>query len=379
MGAVHKHSARQAHVGGRRTLRGRALALSCATVVVGVATLMMTTSPAQAAARRHHDSLSGVSCVGPSYCVAVGTYQHSNVQYALAEQWNGHRWSVMNTGPGQPFMSGVSCVAVGDCWAVGNYYGEPSIEHLVGGTWEGGGLQPSVLGFLYGISCVPTACFAVGDEYDQGGYDAITVQGNGLGPWNVSSSNPNFPPSSGFAGVSCSSAADCMAVGNTEYYATPPPNVTFGIESLIGSWDGSTWAIAPISGTQSSLSGVSCDGPLDCMAVGGGLIEHWDGSAWSTMSAPPLANLDAVSCVSPTDCTAVGSGSETAHWDGTTWSVEQSPTPKRSTSSVLTGLSCTNASNCLAVGDYVKKSSAQVNLTEQWNGTAWAIVKTPNR
>ncbi len=280
-------------------------------------------------------------------------------------------------------MSGVSCIAVGNCWATLNSGIYPAFDHLVGSAWQGVDAAQSTLGYLYGISCVPTACSAGGTIYEgMGGFEAMTEQSNGPGTWSLSGTSPL---GNALTGVSCATATECVAVGYTLYWVLPGP--TQQAEPLIGTWNGSTWVIAPISGTLSSLSGVSCDGPSDCMAVGttdffgggSGLIEHWDGSTWSVVSTPALTPLNAVSCVSSSDCTAVGSASEIAHWDGTAWSVVPSPIPKRSKSSDLTGVSCTSASNCMAVGDYVKKSSGQVTLAEHWNGTAWSIVKTPNR
>jgi len=388
MGAVPGHSIGRAGEG-KRFLPGRALILACATVVVGVATIGIATSPAQAAARRHHDSLSGVSCVGSSYCVAVGSYQHAGVAYTLAERWNGLSWSYTRTpNPRSAYLSGVSCIAVGNCWATVNADSEPSFDHLVGSAWQGIGGAGAGLGTLYGVSCVATACSAGGTLYSgMGEFSAITEQSNGPGTWSLSGSYPSSEtsPLNALVGVSCTSAIDCVAVGYTEYWTLPGP--TLQAEPLIGTWDGSTWVIAPIAGALSGLSGVSCDGPSDCMAVGttdhfgggSGLIEHWDGSSWSVVSTPPLPVLNAVSCVSPSDCTAVGAGSEIARWNGVAWSVVSNPIPRRSTSSVLTGVSCTSTSNCLAVGDFVKNSTAQVNLAEHWNGTAWSIVHTPNR
>ena len=387
MGVVPGHSIRHGGEGNRLPSR-RALMVACASVVVGVATTVMATSPAQAATRKD-DSLSALSCVGPSYCVAVGSFQHAGDAYTLAERWNGHSWSYVRTpNPQSAYLSGVSCIGVGNCWATVNSDSEPSLSHLVGSAWQGVEGAGGVLGTLSGVSCGSTTCSVGGTNYAaMGQYSAITEQSNGLGAWSLSGSYPpsSVQPVNGLVGVSCTSATDCVAVGYSVYWALPGP--TIQAEPLIGTWNGSTWVIDPIPGTTSSLSGVSCDGPADCMAVGTtdyfgggrGLIEHWDGSTWSVESTPPLGDLNGVSCVSSSDCTAVGTGSVIAHWNGAAWSVVNHPIPPRSTSSVLTGVSCTSASNCLAVGDYVKNSGAQDNLAEHWNGTVWSIVHTPNR
>jgi hypothetical protein len=278
MGAFHDHSGR--HAGeGKRFLHDRALALSCASVVVGIATLMITTSPAQAAARRHHDSLSGVSCVGPSHCVAVGTYQLAKTQMALAERWDGDTWSVMITpAPAQNYLSGVSCTGPRNCWAVSNAESETGIEHLQGMTWRivAAPEPPEGLGgLLNGISCTspPEACAAVGTEYyPMGESGTFTERWRGPGAWHVSSSPPPSvtEPQSSLAAVSCTSKTNCMAVGDDEYAVLQNGQVVFDVGPIAESWNGSTWegVTSPSSGTQSSLSGVSCVSPADCWAVG---------------------------------------------------------------------------------------------------------------
>jgi len=94
--------------------------------------------------------------------------------------------------------------------------------------------------------------------------------------------------------------------------------------------------------------------------------------------------LSGVSCTAPTVCTAVGSsgGATLAeHWNGTTWSPQPTPNPSGATSSVLSGVSCTSATTttCTAVGSYVNSSGVQQTLAERWNGTGWAIQATPNQ
>src|SRR5207245_1044296 len=48
------------------------------------------------------------------------------------------------------------------------------------------------------------------------------------------------------------------------------------------------------------------------------------------------------------------------------------------TSSYLGGVACASASNCWAVGSYTNNSNVNQTLTEQWTGTAWSIVTSPN-
>jgi hypothetical protein len=112
------------------------------------------------------------------------------------------------------------------------------------------------------------------------------------------------------------SASSCIAVG--EYDANP------GRKPLAAKWDGSTWSLlspASLSGASvGRLLGVSCVSSTDCTAVGDKtnivgsktLVEHWDGTSWSTVSSPnrfggTQNELAGVSCVDADHCYAAGS------------------------------------------------------------------------
>jgi hypothetical protein len=55
------------------------------------------------------------------------------------------------------------------------------------------------------------------------------------------------------------------------------------------------------------------------------------------------------------------------------------PPPGTALQSELYGASCTSASVCTAVGDYVTSTGASKTLAERWNGTAWTLQSTPTR
>jgi hypothetical protein len=70
-------------------------------------------------------ALVGVSCVSRSLCVAVGSLTPAGgTQVALAERWNGARWSVDRSArpsaPGASALSAVSCTSRRFCIAVGS-------------------------------------------------------------------------------------------------------------------------------------------------------------------------------------------------------------------------------------------------------------------
>jgi hypothetical protein len=64
-------------------------------------------------------------------------------------------------------------------------------------------------------------------------------------------------------------------------------------------------------------------------------------------------------------------------WGGARWRIQPVPVPSGAQFSELLGVGCTKSS-CIAIGDYVNSSGADVTLAEHWNGTTWAIQPTPN-
>jgi hypothetical protein len=205
------------------------------------------------------------------------------------------------------------------------------------------------------------------------------------------------------SGVSCTATTACTAVGG---YLDSGGNS----HTLAERWNGSAWAIQTTptpSGTGSTLAGVSCSSSTACTAVGSfyppgslgnslgqnGLVERWNGTAWTIQTSPNPTNggqgreLDGVSCASATACAASGHDFDgnteifttlTELWDGATWTAQPvSPFDEAGFYNNLAGVSCTTSTACTAVGDgsdiYTHKPRA-----ERWNGTSWATQTTPN-
>ena len=154
-----------------------------------------------------------------------------------------------------------------------------------------------------------------------------------------------------------------------------------------------------------NLSSVSCTAPRDCWAVGDygsasspgpslSQILHWNGTKWSAVSAPEPAGtgrgadnfLAAVSCTSATNCWAAGDyGSnrtatsvvrnQTVHWNGHQWALVPSPDPAGTGSgdfNFLSGISCSSAASCWAVGARAPKSGTDRDQALRWNGASWS-------
>lgn len=169
------------------------------------------------------------------------------------------------------------------------------------------------------------------------------------------------------------------------------------------------WAIQPspnIKVPGGQIRSVSCSSADACTAVGSDvatsgitvtLAETRNGKAWHRQATPNPADdttpavdptLTGVSCPTAGFCEAVGgyssNGTGTAGavlaetWDGTSWALQSVPVPSGSTAQGLNQVSCTSATFCEAVGDYIDSSGATVPLAETWNGTAWSVQSAPS-
>ncbi len=152
---------------------------------------------------------------------------------------------------------------------------------------------------------------------------------------------------------------------------------------------------SPAGPPNGVLLGVSCFSTTSCIAVGysdqATLVEQWNGTNWSVTASPnPLganiSELSGVSCPSATSCFAVGGYSTSSarstlveQWNGTTWSIITSPNPSGATWTTLNGVSCPSTTSCYAVGYYLTGSTPNQTLVEHWDGANWSIVTSPNR
>jgi hypothetical protein len=336
--------------------------------------------------------LDGVSCSAPSQCTATGRViaLPDGRPQALAERWNGRRWTVQVTptprsgqARGGGLTAGVACPAVDVCVAAGVAHTTRGPRLLAEG-WNGTrwvmqrGGTPGQAVLPHRIVCPGRAdCLLVGQQ--QSGL-ILAEHWNGRA-WAAQPTQR----AGALLGVSCAASHDCTAVG-----------FTLQGSSLAEHWNGRAWAAQPFADPQPyrQLIDVSCPSASYCMAVGtAGLAsaapisERWTGSKWSAVRVPEPAARDsiteftAVSCTSPVNCMAVGDSENaagtgdtaiTAHWDGTTWQVEATPRPARFTA--LLSVACPSASYCLAVGSRSASPAGPASpLAEVWNGTRWAV------
>ena len=322
------------------------------------------------------------------------------------------------------FLTGVKALSPTDVWAVGYYCAancagnsqtdQTLIEHWDGTAWTQVA-SPDPSGWLDRLFAVTatsaTDVWAVGYYCAANCLSANEVERTLVLHWNGTSwsqvTSPN-PFSDELTAVTATSATDAWAVG---YYCTAGCLAAGGTQgTLIEQWNGTAWSSVrspnpgPKGNTENILSGAGATGTGDAWAVGSyctsqcltpsqtfrNLIEHWNGTAWSKVTAPSPAggpnlftNLYALSADSPTDAWAVGyHDSNTAtksmilHWNGTAWTEATSPNPGDPV--LLYGVSSRSPTDAWAAGQYMSSTNFLWHtLILHWNGSAWAKVPSP--
>ena len=113
------------------------------------------------------------------------------------------------------------------------------------------------------------------------------------------------------------------------------------------------------------------------------MIKYLTGVVAAAILGVPLAAVPSYASPQPPDrppSFAAGfgaAGHRAAAASGPGWSVTPTPNPRVPTGQLF-WVSCTTADSCMAVGVHVTTSGQGVSLAEQWNGTAWRILPTPN-
>ncbi|MGC9962963.1 MAG: hypothetical protein ABSE47_13810, partial [Acidimicrobiales bacterium] len=367
--------------------------------------------------------LAGASCTAAT-CTAVGSSTNSSgTGVPLVEVRKGTKWAIQTTpspaGALSAGLAGVSCTGASACTAVGDYTNSSGTEVTLaevrkGTTWA---IQktPNPTGSkgssLSAVSCTgASACTAVGDyvKTNGSGVTAGTVETlaevwNGTN-WKVqptpnhAGGNSLFGRNNSLFGVSCTRASACTAVGS--YLSS-----TDSDEMLVEVWNGTNWKIQAIPNPAGSgyndLAAVSCTGSTACTAVGetfqgssgqGPLAEVRNGTSWKVQTTPSptgeqFSKLTGVSCSGASACTAVGSATNISGTQGmftevrksTSWKIQATASPPGAKSSSLTGVSCSAASACTAAGgDGDRTNSPYLTLAEVWNGSSWKIQATSN-
>jgi hypothetical protein len=351
---------------------------------------------------RYTGEVTGVSAVSPSDAWAVGYAGSGN----LALHWDGTAWTKeVSPSPGRPgldLLNGVSALSPSSGgWAVGSYQTASGGNKTLALRWNGATWaqvacpSPEVTdgSFLLGVSAVsPADAWAVGWYYLSGGESSNTLALHWNGTrWAVAHSpNPVRFSFNVLNGVSALSGSDAWAVGSYQ-------SATGSQRTLILHWNGTGWArvASPDPGGRddSYLSAVSALSPDNAWAAGyditgsgqQSLILHWNGARWTQVPSPgpPGGAVSGLSAVSPSDAWAVGSyvtntsgtlvdKTLVLHWNGTAWAVVASPDPGGTAGTALLGVSALSPSDVWATGAADSDSLSPRTLILHWNGARWS-------
>ena len=385
---------RPGYLGSRAVRLAAAAGMMIAITITGttVAGSAAVQAAPMASAPAYPAALSGLDCRTLTVCVAVGATSPQMATGLVAERWNGIRWS-RSALPGPAGATtvtagGVACPTARECVAVGGAYPPHAPGYAIAEYWNGSrwsvrrAATPGVFSALSAISC-PAAgnCYAAGEYTPKGSHGQYPL----IEHWNGRSWRQDAVPVprgstfSDLSDISCRTAAFCVAAGFT------------GTAAFVERWNGRTWTeTTPPSAAGALLSGVSCPAVTRCFAVGFGgagtksLAVRWNGRTWSSSYTPgppasKSAGLQSVSCVSAVRCLAVGNylgnGVYAVAWNGHGW---------HRVAVVTTGgklgyfaqVRCLSAASCVALGATTAFAATQRFESAFWNGRTWKIVPT---
>jgi hypothetical protein len=182
---------------------------------------------------------------------------------------------------------------------------------------------------------------------------------------------------------------------------TPSPTASPSPSSSSGGGTGCQFTVVPspnVGAQDNSLNDVAVVSADDVWAVGQyttadfvvhTLIQHWNGSVWSTVPSPnrltgtgnnQINALQGVTAVTANDVWAVGYTASvvdpyqtlTVHWNGTSWSIVDSPNLTfPGAYNILNDISATGTNDVWAVG------GQQPGILLHWNGSTWTLVNNP--
>jgi len=198
--------------------------------------------------------------------------------------------------------------------------------------------------------------------------------------------------------IACPSATSCKMFGTSldKMY-----NSHVWVESLAGSaWSGQNLALAPGSAIQDAIYAVECTSTVVCIGVGAytsstyrahPLVEmlasgHWIAKFPPAPAGTTAATLYGVSCMNATHCVAAGSATKpNSHFvafvdvlTGTAWSIKTVALPAGALDTSFDAVTCSVMASCHAAGSWTAASNhVEHPLVATLMGSAWVLSKPP--
>jgi len=373
-----------------------------------------STAGAATRAPRESSTIAGVtstvvSCGSPTACLAVGAAQNSEgdvppVAYALEKtKWKTVAVRVPKVkGAIAAELDAVSCKAATYCLAYGDTWTGDNNDYPFFLTWNGTSFTR--------IAAPPHADSAVLQVIDCTGVRSCLVLGAGAESnidttefiWTLSGTRWTTRKVSLPVAYAAITALHCTSLTFCEVAGDYQPGTSGGtVNPLLAAWNGNRFILQSAAAVPSGLdfgefTDISCSSERNCAAVGIGIsgtgpayssiMEKWNGATWTAekWSGPKgsrRAVLTGVSCTSATNCVAVGfdgtgSASRAASlvWNGTKWLTAGVPSVGKRLDSALDSVSCPKTGACEAIGVYGPATAENPKpLAAGWNGKAWKL------
>lgn len=275
-----------------------------------------------------NESFLDVSCASNSFCAAVGENGGDSSYTGVVWTFDGTAWTTPTTVDAAAALSYVSCPSATFCLAI-----DSNADYLLfdGTSWS----APQPIGAtaysytLYGLSCASAAlCMAVGalnTGPDNPGLDAAVWQFDGS-TWSTADI---LAQDAALLSVSCISSSFCKAVG-----ATDTPSAGIIAPALAYTFNGSLWPEDQLpGGLMYPLISVSCASNLLCAAVAGsrtggisqqnsdtpGEVLVYQNSGWSVPETVDPNSLVDASCATQTFCMLADDIGQTLTFNGSSW------------------------------------------------------------
>jgi hypothetical protein len=302
--------------------------------------------------------LTGVSCVGASFCVAVDVV--GNVITSTNPTGGAAAWTVTNVDGGRNIRA-VSCPATNFCVAVDLSGNAITSTNPTGGkgAWTVANVHNPI--GMNAISCPSTTLCVATDE----GFNVVTSTNptGGAVAWSsatIDSGRFNF-----LDAVSCPSASLCVA-------ADQGGNV---ITSTNPTGGAAAWTRANVDGFN-SVNGVSCPATNLCVAVdsSGNVLTSTNptggAAAWTIANVDGTKNIFGISCPMSLFCVADDNSGNVITSTNPTGGAGAWTVAKVDGNAFLGGVSCSSSTLCV-VGDTIGNVVTSSNPTG--GAAAWTV------
>lgn len=219
--------------------------------------------------------------------------------------------------------------------------------------------------------------------------NASAMIGRCDGTWHTQpATNPkhDYGDFDSLGAVAAVSSTDVWAGGSTDDFDVPP----YGYRTLMEHGDGSRWSTTASPNSKIAswdvISGIAALATDDVWAVGSvgtwpyySLVEHWDGAGWSIQEVgTPDTFLWSIAALGPDDIWAAGSTGYVGnglllHWDGATWNRTEIPQ-----AIVFRSIAALGPDDIWAVGQESTAQFLDLTVAMHWDGATWTQFATPS-